>query len=191
MDCIWIREVLCEGDWEGKYGGLLKCQLITLDVGRDLRLDHLVYVMLDVECAIQHAKSISTMNAYSSPNHYTPAVPLVLFSNTGVGITLASVVPQPDPSIAMGDTKPGLIGQNNLAAMPFIQEGPQCGRPACSVNRLRRLRIVCVDIQALWCPGTSATVLVDGLHRSHRCLRRICQACDSVVPGGRPLRGWF
>ena len=37
----------------------------------------------------------------------------------------------------------------------------------------------------------SVTVLVDGRHWSHRCLRRIYQFFDGVVPGGSPLRGWF
>ena len=40
-------------------------------------------------------------------------------------------------------------------------------------------------------PGVSATVPVDGLHWSHRCLRRICQSFEGVVPEGRALRGWF
>ena len=60
-----------------------------------------------------------------------------------------------------------------------------------SVNRLWWLRVVCVYIRALWRPGVYATVLVDGLDWSHRCLRRICQSFDGVVPGGSPLCGWF
>ena len=43
--------------------------------------------------------------------------------------------------------------------------------------------MVSVDILALWHPGVSATVLVDGLHRSHRCLRWICHSCY--------VCGWF
>ena len=37
----------------------------------------------------------------------------------------------------------------------------------------------------------SATVLVDGFHWSHRCLRQICQVFDGVVPRGSSLRWWF
>ena len=60
-----------------------------------------------------------------------------------------------------------------------------------SVNRLRWLHMVCVDIRVLCRLGVSVTVLVDGLHWSHRCLRRIRQSFDDVVPGGSVLRGWF
>ena len=73
----------------------------------------------------------------------------------------------------------------------LFRMGPRYGRRVSSVNRLRWLRMVCVDIRELWRPGVSATVLVDGLHWSHRYLRRICQSRDGVVPGGSPLHGWF
>ena len=73
---------------------------------------------------------------------------------------------------------------------PFMI-GPRYGRRARSVNRLIWLRMVYVDIRALWRPGVPVTVLVDGLHWSHRCLRRICQSLDSVIPGDSHLRGWF
>ena len=65
------------------------------------------------------------------------------------------------------------------------------GRRAGSVNRLRWLRMVFVDIPPLWRIGVSATVLVDGLHWSHGCLRPICQSCDGVVSGSSPLRRWL
>ena len=49
-----------------------------------------------------------------------------------------------------------------------------------SVNRLKWLCMFIVDIRALWRPGVSALALVDGLHWSRRCLRRICQSFDGV-----------
>ena len=162
---------------------LVKCDPITLDVGGDLRLDDPVHVTLDVECAIQHDKSNPAVAVHSTPKHHTPSVPLVLFSNADVGITLTSAMPPPDLSIPMRETKPGLIGKKKcsqlLACQLSITQwslaarrclfrwGPWCGRRTRSVNRLRRLRMVCVDIWALWRPRASATVLVDGLHRSH------------------------
>ena len=73
----------------------------------------------------------------------------------------------------------------------LFRMGPQYNRQACSVNRMKCLRMFCVDIQALWCPGVCAIVLVDGLQWSHKCLRRIYQFFDGMVHGGTPLRGWF
>ena len=61
----------------------------------------------------------------------------------------------------------------------------------CTCKLPEWLRMVCVDIRPIWRTGLSATVLVDGLHWSHKCLRRICQSFDGVVPGCSPLRGWF
>ena len=86
------------------------------------------------------------------------------------------------------------VTQWNLAAHHCLfRMGPRYGRfsPSVNVNHLGWLRMVCVDIRASWRPGVSATVLVDGLHWSHRCLRRLCQSFDGVVPGSSPLRGWF
>ena len=45
-------------------------------------------------------------------------------------------------------TQWGLVARRCLCRM-----GPRCGRRASSVNRLRWLRMVCVDIWALWRPG--------------------------------------
>ena len=42
----------------------------------------------------------------------------------------------------------------------LLRMGPRYGRLARSVNGLRWLRLVCVDIRALWCPAVSITVLV-------------------------------
>ena len=72
----------------------------------------------------------------------------------------------------------------------FMQNGAYCRR-ARRINRPRWLRMVCVDIRAVWRPGVSATVLVGGPHWFHGWLRRICQSRDGVVPGDRPPCGWF
>ena len=93
---------------------LVKCDPITLDVGGDLRLDDPVHVTLDVECAIQHDKSNPAVAVHSTPKHHTPSVPLVLFSNADVGITLTSAMLPPDLSIPMRETKPGLIGKKKM-----------------------------------------------------------------------------
>ena len=69
------------------------------------------------------------------------------------------------------------------ARCSLFRMGPRYGRQAHSVNRLRWLRMICVVIWALWRLGVSTTVLLDGLHWSHRCLRRIWQSFDGVVPG--------
>ena len=84
------------------------------------------------------------------------------------------------------------VTQWSLAACRCLfRMGHQYGRWARGVNRLRWLRMVCVDIRPLWRPGFPTTVPVDGLHWSHRCLRRICQVIDGVVLGGSLIRGWF
>ena len=85
------------------------------------------------------------------------------------------------------------INQWSLVARRCLfRMGPRSGRRAHSVNRLRWSCFVCVDIWVLWRPVFfSVTVLVDSLHWSHRCLRRICQSIDGVVPLGSPLRGCF
>ena len=76
------------------------------------------------------------------------------------------------------------VTQWSLAARRcLLRIGPRYGRRALSVNRLRWLSMVCVGIRA--------TVLVNSLHRSLGCLRRICQSFDGVVPWGSPLCGWF
>ena len=75
--------------------------------------------------------------------------------------------------------------------MRLIEKGKVYRRRAHSVNRLRWLRSVCVDIGVIGRLDVSATVLLDGLHWSHGCLGRICQSCDGVVPGGSPLHGLF
>ena len=92
---------------------LVKCQLHMLDVGHGLRLEHLVYVMLDIECAIQHEKSIPAMTVHSTANNHTPDITLVLFSDAGISKMLAPVMPPIDPSVAMGETKHGLIFKIN------------------------------------------------------------------------------
>ena len=193
---IW--EFMHEADWEKGGVVLLKCQPITLYVAHYFRLDHIVHVTLDVKCAIQHHKSIHGMTVHSTLDHHTPAVPLVLFSKVDVAITLTCAMSHPEPSINIWETNPGLVGkiwnpvpdcwdvnQWSLGAHRCLfRMGPRYGRRACSVNHLRRLRMVCVDIRALWHPGVSATVLADGLHRSHRCSRRIYQSYGGVVLGG-------
>ena len=74
----------------------------------------------------------------------------------------------------------------------LFKMGPRYGRRARSVNRLRLLRMVCVNTWALWRFGVSAAVLVDGLRWSQRCLKRICQSFEGVTLEGSPLRGgWF
>ena len=78
-----------------------------------------------------------------------------------------------------------------VARRGLFRMGPRYGRRACSVNRLRWLRMVCVDIRPSWRPSVSATVLVDGFHWSQRCLGRICQSFDGAVPGGSPLGGCY
>ena len=92
---------------------LVKCQLHMLDVGHGLRSEHIVYVMLDIECAIQHEKSIPAMTVHSTANNHTPDVTLVLFSDAGISKMLAPMMPPIDPSIAMGKTKHGLIFKMN------------------------------------------------------------------------------
>ena len=58
-----------------------------------------------------------------------------------------------------------IVTRWSLAARHCLfRMGLWCGRRECSVNRLRWLRMVSVDILSLWRPGVSATVLVDGLH---------------------------
>ena len=74
----------------------------------------------------------------------------------------------------------------------LFKMGPRYSRRARSVNRLRLLRMVCVNVWAWWRPGVPPTVLVDGLRWSHMCLRRICQSFEGVALEGSPLRGgWF
>ena len=73
----------------------------------------------------------------------------------------------------------------------LFRMGPRYDRRARSQNRLRWLAMVWMGIRALWRPGLSATVLVDGLNGSHKCSRRISQSFDGMFPGGSPLRGWF
>ena len=67
----------------------------------------------------------------------------------------------------------------------LFRVGPRYGRRTHSVNRLRWLHVVCVDIRGLWRPGALPQFW------PHRCLRRICQFYDGVVPGGSPERGGF
>ena len=62
-----------------------------------------------------------------------------------------------------------------------IQDGASFGRRKSGVNYLWWLRVVLVYDLALWRPAVSTTVLVDGLHWSHRCLRRICHSFDGMV----------
>ena len=141
------------------------------------------------------------MIVHSTPNRHTLAVPLVLAGNAGVGITFGChtlTYPSPwtrhnlDSSVKqfcsqlLSVTQWGLVARRCLSRM-----GPRHGRRACSVNHPRWLRMLCLDIRALWRPGVSATVLVDGLHLSHRCFMRISRSCAGVVPGRHPLRGWL
>ena len=66
---------------------------------------------------------------------------------------------------------------------------PCTGRWTPSVIR-KSSKMITHGLCASWRPGVSVTVLWDDLHRSHRCLRWICQSCEGVVPIGHPLRGW-
>ena len=70
---------------------------------------------------------------------------------------------------------------SHAARRCLFRMGPRYGRPACRVNRLRWLHVICVDIGAWWHPAFFATVPVDDHHGSHMCLRRICN----------PLMAWF
>ena len=82
-----------------------------------------VHVTLDVEWPIQHSKSTPVITVHSIPNHYTPAVPLVLFFNAGVGIVIAYAVPHHHLLITMGETKLCLIDKSHVPNYWHVNQG--------------------------------------------------------------------
>ena len=74
--------------------------------------------------------------------------------------------------------------------LPFLDgasiqsSGTQCYSPEMITHGL-------CGYSAVMTSWISATVLVDGLHWPHRCLRWTCQFFNDVVPGGSPQRGWL
>ena len=81
--------------------------LFSWKSARDLR--HRAWLRVESPCpcslgvVIQHNKCSPAPTVYPTPKHHTPATPMVLFNNAGIGLAFTSATPYSDPPITMRD----------------------------------------------------------------------------------------